>query len=120
VCVALFYVPILGNQCTVPGFSVTIPLKKSEEFLCTKIILLEGVEQPKKSPKPPGNALSDALLMSRFQNFAADAANNYHCTPRCFFEISLRAVLINESIRMNSQQKILKSSFLHCTILRYK
>jgi len=34
---------------------------------------LEGVEQPKKSPKNPGNALSDALLISRFQNFAADA-----------------------------------------------
>jgi len=34
---------------------------------------LEGVEQPKKSPKKLGNAFSDALLMSRFQNFAADA-----------------------------------------------
>jgi len=30
-------------------------------------ILLEGVEQPKISPKTPGNAFSDALLMSRFQ-----------------------------------------------------
>jgi len=34
---------------------------------------LEGVEQTKESPENPGNALSDALLMSRFQNFAADA-----------------------------------------------
>jgi len=39
-----------------------------------KHLLLEGVEQPKISSKKPGNALSDALLMSRFQNFAADAA----------------------------------------------
>jgi len=35
---------------------------------------LEGVEQPKILSKDPGNAFSDALLMSRFQNFAADAA----------------------------------------------
>jgi len=34
----------------------------------------EGVEQPKISSKKHGNALSDALLMSRFNNFAADAA----------------------------------------------
>ena len=39
-----------------------------------KHLFLEGVEQSKISPKPPGNALSDALLMSRFQNFTADAA----------------------------------------------
>jgi len=35
-----------------------------------KHLFLEGVEQPKISPKKPGNALSDALLMSRFQNLA--------------------------------------------------
>jgi len=35
---------------------------------------LEGVEKPKKWPKKSANALSDALLMSRFPNFAADAA----------------------------------------------
>jgi len=34
---------------------------------------LEGVEQPKKSPKNSGNALSDALLMLSFQKIAADA-----------------------------------------------
>ena len=38
--------------------------------------VLEGVDQPKKSPKKPGNALSDTLLMSRFQHFAANAAEN--------------------------------------------
>ena len=41
-----------------------------------KHLFSEGVEQPKISPKTPGNALSDALLMSRFQNFAADATKN--------------------------------------------
>jgi len=40
-------------------------------------------------PENPGNALSNALLMSRFQNFAADAAKKQ---PRRFFEIALRAV----------------------------
>ena len=30
---------------------------------------LEGVEKPKISPKNPGNAFSDALLKSCFQNF---------------------------------------------------
>jgi hypothetical protein len=28
---------------------------------------LEGAEQPKILPKPPGNAFSDALLMARFK-----------------------------------------------------
>ena len=39
-----------------------------------KHLFLERVEQPKISPKKPGNALSDVLLVSRFKNFAADAA----------------------------------------------
>jgi hypothetical protein len=39
------------------------------------------VEQPKISPKNPGNALSDALLISRFQKFVADAA------PRGFLKL---------------------------------
>jgi len=42
-----------------------------------KHLFLEGVEQPKISPKNPGNAPSDVLLMSRFQNLAADAARLY-------------------------------------------
>jgi len=54
---------------------------------------LEVVEQPKKSPKNPGNhdALSDALPMSRFQNFAADAAGKITALSavfrNLFFEI---------------------------------
>jgi len=55
-----------------------------------KHLFLEGVEQPKISPKTPGNALSDALVMSRFQNFAADAARIFF-----LFKTALRAVLIN-------------------------
>jgi len=39
-----------------------------------KYLLFEGVQQQKDPPKNPGNALSYALLMSRFQNFAAGAA----------------------------------------------
>jgi len=61
---------------------------------------LEGFQQPKMSPKIPGNALSDALLMSRFQNFAADAAGvsrSRKKKPRStrFFQTAHRAVLIN-------------------------
>jgi len=48
--------------------------KKRVNSCVLKHLFLEGAEQPKKSPKKPGNAFSDALLTSRFQNFAADAA----------------------------------------------
>jgi len=49
-------------------------VKKRVNSCVLKHLFLEGVEQPKISPKNPGNALSNALLMSRSQNFAADAA----------------------------------------------
>jgi len=39
-----------------------------------KYLILEGDQQQEKSPKKLRNALSDALLMSHFQIFAADAA----------------------------------------------
>jgi len=48
--------------------------KKRVQSCVLKQLFLERVEQPKVSSKKPGNAFSDALLMSRFQNFAADAA----------------------------------------------
>jgi len=48
--------------------------KKQVNSCVLKHLFLEGVEQPKISPKNPGNALSDALLMSRFENFADDTA----------------------------------------------
>jgi len=59
-----------------------------------KHLFFEGVEQPKMSPENPGNTFSDALLMSRFQNFAADAAKNKPSSAWCF-ETAHRAVLIN-------------------------
>jgi len=34
----------------------------------------DGVQQPKKSPKTPGNTLSDALQVSRFEKMKAGAA----------------------------------------------
>jgi len=67
--------------------------QEASEFLCTKT-LVEWVEHPKISPKNPGNAFSDALLTSRFQNFAADAAKK-----KTAFKTALRAVLIHELIR---------------------
>jgi len=50
-----------------------------------KHLFLQKSEQPKISPKNPGNALSDALLMSRFQTFAADAAKKNR-TPHSFLK----------------------------------
>jgi len=44
--------------------------KKRVDSCILKHLFLEGVEQTKTSPTKPGNALSDAPLMSRFQNFA--------------------------------------------------
>jgi len=76
-----------------------------------KHLFLEGVEQPKISPKKPGNALSNALLMSRFQNFAADAAKKK-------YETALRAVVINEVIEINSGPNILRSFFFFTGTVR--
>jgi len=60
--------------------------KKRVDSCVPKHLFLEGVEQPKISPKTPGNAFSDALLLSRFQNFAADAAKK-KTALRTFFNL---------------------------------
>jgi len=49
--------------------------KKRENSCVLKYLFLEGVEQQKISPKKTGNALSNALLKSRFQKF--------RCPTRC-------------------------------------
>jgi len=64
----------------------TVDKKRANSWV-PKYFFLVGVEQPKKSPKPPGNALSDALLLSHFEDFAADAAKKNR-----FFETALCAV----------------------------
>jgi len=60
-------------------------------------LFFEGVQQ-QNPPKTPGNALSDALQTTRFQNFAVGAAKK---KPRCarFFETAIRTVLIDRLIR---------------------
>jgi len=65
--------------------------KKQVNFCVLKHHFLEKVEQPKISPKKSGNALSDALLMLRFQTFAADAAKKEPHSAR-FSKTALRAV----------------------------
>jgi len=67
--------------------------KKRVNSCVLKHHFLEGVEQQKLTPKKPGNALSDALLMSRFQNFGAEAAKKKPRSVR-FLKTALRAVLI--------------------------
>ena len=54
-------------------------------------LFFEGVQQPKKSPKKIGNAVSDALLMSRVENFAAGIAQKKQFFAQ-FFEAVLCAV----------------------------
>jgi len=86
--------------------------KKRVNSCVLKHLFLKGVEQPKISPQKPRNALSEAVLMSRFQKFAADAAKKKPPSAR-FFKSALRTVLINSLIRINLEPKILRSSFLH-------
>jgi len=69
----------------------TVDKKRVNSCVLKKRTVLEGVEQPKKSPKTPGNAFSDSLLMSGFQDFAADAAQK----RTIFLKTALRAVLID-------------------------
>jgi len=59
--------------------------KKRVNSCVLKHLFLEGGQQPKISPKNPGNALSDALLMSRFQNLAADTGKKNRA-PRRFLK----------------------------------
>ena len=99
------------SECVARRCDYTVN-KKRVNSCVPEHLFLEGVEQPKKSPNNPGNTFSDALLMSRFQNFAADAAKKKPRSAR-FFDTALRAVLINESIRINSGPNILRSCFLH-------
>ena len=58
-----------------------------------KPLFLELSNQ-KNRQKKPGNALSDVLLMSRFQKIAADAA----LKTKPSLKTALRAVLMNELI----------------------
>jgi len=47
-----------------------------------KDLFFEGVGHPKNSPKKSGNAFSNALLMSHYQNFSAGDAEKQ--TARVF------------------------------------
>jgi len=59
---------------------------------------LEGVEQPKKLLKTPENALSDALLMSLVQNFAAGDAKQKPRSVRPFGARQLRCGAIRRRV----------------------
>jgi len=59
-CICIWiYVPTCRNKCN---------------WYTLKHVVLARIKGLKKSPKIPGNTFSGALLKSRFQNFAADAA----------------------------------------------
>jgi len=64
------------------------------------------IKTHKKAPKIPTNALSDALLMSGFQIFAADAAIE-NCTSHNFFARDSGGKKYQEKTDIHeSQQKI--------------
>jgi len=60
--------------------------------------VLEGVQQPNKSPKPPGNAFSDAVQYFTFSKFHSSGRKEKEPRSARFFEATLRAVLINKLI----------------------
>jgi len=64
--------------------------KKRVNSCVLQHLFLEGVEQPKISPKKPGNALSNALLMSRFSKI---------CGWRRTKNTALRAIFWNSASR---------------------
>jgi len=94
---------------------VTTPLTRDEWILVYQnksTSLCEGVEQPKRSPKKnPGNAFSDALLMSRFKiRRLAGAAKK---KPRKFFFPSRGLIhwLLN-SFEFKDSEELLSSLLL--------
>jgi len=68
--------------------------KKRVNSCVLKYFFLEGAEQPEKSPKIPENAFSNALLISRFQYFAAPQKKNAAKN-----KTALRAILWNRASR---------------------
>ena len=89
---------------------MTTPVDKKRVNYCVwKYFFFEGVQQQKKIAKKPRNAFSDALLLSRFRNFAKK-------------QTTLRAVSwsrascgFNEWIKssINTRLKILKNCLRH-------
>jgi len=52
----------------------TNTIKERVNSCVLKRLFIQGVQRPKNPRKPPRNAFSDALLMSRFQNFEKKSA----------------------------------------------
>ena len=63
--------PCLKGQVS---YAVTFRWQEASEFLCTKTPLFWRELATKKIASNPRKCFSDALLMSRIQNYAADAA----------------------------------------------
>jgi len=63
--------------------------QEASEFLCTKTPLFGESWATKNIAKKPGNALSYALLMSYFQNFAADTADFFRLISNIWFASDL-------------------------------
>ena len=85
--------------------------QEASEILCTKTTLFGESWATKNIVKKTRKCSLRPLLMSRFQHFAADVAKNKPHSSR-YFETALRAVLINQFIRINSGPKILRSYLL--------
>jgi len=73
---------------------IYVPTCRNKWNWCTlKHLVLVRINGPKKSPKIPGNTFSDALLKSRLQNFAADAARKKRASRGFFWRESRKKMM---------------------------
>jgi len=85
--------------------------QEARKFLCTKIPLFEGVEQPK-------NSLDRKCFLRRATNVMFSIFRGWRRKklPRSaqLFQTVFRVVSMNQSIRITSGPKILRICILHC------
>jgi len=117
--VSAFFLP---DYYTAPVLSLVLLILAACQSWCVQVagsriyspkhFFLEGVQQPKESPENPGNAVSYALLISRFQKICGWRCQTKTRLAR-FFGTVLRAVFINLWInyRMNLTPKIVRGCF---------
>jgi len=86
--------------------------QEASEFLCTKTPLFGGSGTIKNIAKNPRKCFLLRATNVAFSKLLLTPQKTKPRSPR-IFQTSLRAVLINPLIRINSGPKILRSCFLH-------
>jgi len=96
---------------------------RGSDLVSTLTPLFAEIKDTNRHPKIPGNTLSNTLLKSRFQSFAADATKQKkfqvkNCAARSVLKNALRAVLIVDvSHDLSLWLTILKLRFQHCAYI---